>query len=534
MVTKFTVTASRDNTLIAAAEAIRAGLFPKQRSVLEDSSLRKAVLCPRRAGKSWCVMSYAFETACRMSNAKVVICMLVLKQAKGVYWAQMRQFAARYGLECVWHLHDMTVTLTNGSTIMLIGCESIAEVEKLRGQAFDLAIIDECKSFNPQILAELVDQVLEPTLDDREGSLVMIGTPGNMLRGPFYWATADYYEVEDTDADGNKIARPYSRSYHEPEPFWLQHPEDDLYWSRHHWTRQDNVYLPKLWAQALRKKRLSRWPDDHPVWQREYLGRWVPATGSYVYKYLEMLDRTNGADLVQWKPAANSQHGLPGGHDWKFICGMDFGFEDDFAVVVAAYSMTDGSLYHVYDWKKNHQDIFAIAAELGPLLKRFGGFDAMVGDAGGLGVTLVETLNKNFGFYIEKADKREKFDYIELMNSDFLSGRIKVIPRSGLDLELRTLQWLMEEDDDKSFLARTGKLKENPAQPNHLCDAFLYLWRHSNHFWARSRVEGPAPNTPEFDREQSRKVMERIAREQADRMRAESMILPKFQWNLPS
>ena len=36
------------------------------------------------------------------------------------------------------------------------------------------------------------------------------------------------------------------------------------------------------------------------------------------------------------------QHGLPEGHDWRFICGMDLGFEDDFAIVVAAYGLMRG------------------------------------------------------------------------------------------------------------------------------------------------------------------------------------------------
>jgi hypothetical protein len=535
MVAERTVTTSRDNTLLAAAASIRAGLFPKQRCAVADPALRKAILCPRRAGKSWCVMSYAFETACRIVDARVVICMLVLKQAKLVYWPLMKSFAKRYGIECEWHLHDMTVTLPNGSTILLIGCESLSEVEKLRGQAFDLVIVDECKSFNPSIFNELIYEAVEPTLDDRDGSLVLIGTPGDVLRGLFYQATMPGLEIEVVDEDtGKKHKRPFSRSFNEPEGYWTEHPDDDLYWSRHNWTRQDNVYLPKLWAQALRKKKLNRWADDHPTWQREYLARWVRGVGSHVYRYLEILERTNGETAVQYRPDPTRQHGLPGGHEWRFICGMDFGFEDDFALVVAAYSMTDGSLYHVYDWKKNHQDIFQIAAEIGPLMKRFGGFDAMVGDAAGLGLTLVETLNKNFGFYIEKAEKREKYDYIELLNSDFLSGRIKIIPRTDLHNELVTLQWQIEEGEDKAFLARTGKLKENPEQPNHLCDALLYLHRYSHHFWGKPRAAEPEVGSPEHDREQTRLVMERMVRARAERTRADNLLLPKMQWFLPS
>jgi hypothetical protein len=475
-------------------------------------------------------MSYAFDVACRQSDARVVLCMLVLKQAKGVYWNHMLAFARRYGIDVKPHLHELTLTLRNGSTIMLIGCESIQEVEKLRGQSFDLAIIDECKSFNPDVLKELIHDVLMPTLDDRDGTLMMIGTPGNTLSGPFYWSTAPYYEVEVADDDGRKYKRPYSRTFWAPESYWAANEADDAYWSRHTWTRQDNVFLPKLWAKSLRTKRTERWDDDHPTWRREHLGEWVPATGSYVYRYGEVLVRTPQA--VQWTPNGKGPHGLPVGHDWRFICGMDLGFEDDFAIVVAAYSMTDGNLYHVYDWKKNHQDFFQVADEIAGVVARFGPFDAMVADTGGSGgKTIIETLNRHYGFAIQAAEKREKFDYVEILNGEFLRGAVKVIPGSNLDLELRTLQWLMEEDEDKSLLARTGKLKENPAQPNHLCDAFLYLWRFSHHHWAKDRpAAGPALYSPEWQREQEIVAMDRIVRARSEQAEAARWLQPGVPW----
>jgi hypothetical protein len=523
---------TRDSGLIAAADAIRSGLFPKQLAVLEDTSDRKAVLCPRRSGKSWTAMSYAVDVACRNANARVVICMLVLKQAKGVYWAHLREFLTRYGIEAKPNLHELTYTLRNGSTIMLLGCESLQEVEKLRGQSFDLAIIDECKSFNPGVLKELIHDVIDPTLDDRCGTMMMIGTPGNTLSGPFYWATAPYYEIEMTDEEGLKTSRPYSRTFSSPEQYWVENPADDLYWSKHTWTRGDNVFLPKLWAQSLRKKRADQWGDDHPTWRREHLGEWVPCVGSYVYRYGEVLERTNGVQAVQWTPNGKGPHGLPEGHDWRFICGMDLGFEDDFAIVVAAYSMTDGNLYHVYDWKKNHQDFFQMAAEIAAIVQRFGPFDAMVADRNGSGAaTIIETLNKHSGFHIEAAEKREKFDYIEILNGEFMRGAVKIIAGSNLDIELRTLQWLMEEDDDKSLLARTGKLKENPAQPNHLCDAWLYTWRYSHHFWATQRPDAAAEAfSPEWQRQHEIAAMDRLVRARNEQAEASRWLQQGESW----
>lgn len=477
-------------------------------------------------------MSYAMDAACRQADARVVICMLVLKQAKGVYWSALLGFARRYGIECKPNLHELTITLRNGSSIMLLGCESIQEVEKLRGQSFDLAIIDECKSFNPDVLRELIHDVLQPTLDDREGTLMMIGTPGNTISGPFYWATAPYYELEYFDEDvGRTIKRPYSRTFAAPEAYWTENPLDE-FWSKHTWTRQDNVFLPKLWARSLRLKKTERWDDDHPTWRREHLGEWVPASGSYVYRYGEVVGSSGGAERVQWKADGTGPHGLPADHDWRFICGMDLGFEDDFAIVVAAYSMTDGNLYHVYDWKKNHQDFYQVAEEVAAVVKRFGPFDAMVADTGGSGgKTIIETLNRHHGFHLQAAEKREKFDYIEILNGEFLRGAVKVIAGSDLDLELRTLQWLMEEDEDKSLLARTGKLKENPAQPNHLCDAFLYLWRFSHHHWAKDRpAAGPELYSPEWQRKNEIAAMDRIVRARSEQAEAARWLQPEAPW----
>lgn len=522
MVAGYSVTSTRDSSLTAAADAIRSGLFPKQRAVIEDPADRKAVLCPRRAGKSWMSMSYAFDVACRQADARVVICLLVLKQAKGVYWKAMQRFSAAYGIETKSNLHELTYTLTNGSSIMLLGCESVTEIEKLRGQAFDLVIVDECKSFNPLVLKELLDDVVAPTLHDRSGTLMMIGTPGDTLSGPFYWATSPLYETEVTDEDGRKIKRPFSRTFEAPEQFWLDAPEDDLYWSRHTWTKQDNVFLPKLWQQALRDKKRNGWDDDHPTWLRESLAQWVPSTGSYVYRYGEALGRSNGANAVQWVPNGRGKHGLPEGHEFRFILGCDLGYEDDFAVVVAAYSMTDGNLYHVYDWKKNHQDFFAMADEIGAVVAKYGPFDAMVADTGGSGgKTIIETLNKRYGYHFVAAEKREKFDYVEIMNGEFMAGRVKIIAGTDLDLELRTLQFLMEEGDDKGLLARTNKLKENPAQPNHLCDAWLYTWRYSHHFFATERPQAaPDLYSPAWQQQIEVAAMDRIARARSEQAAA--------------
>lgn len=497
-----------------AADAIMHGLFKQQAAVVRDPCRRKAALCPRRAGKSWTSMSYAFHTSLTKANARVVICLLVLKQAKQIYWHDMQQYARTYGLGLKWHLHDMTISFTNGSVIQLIGAESYEEIEKLRGGKFDLAIIDECKSFAPDILQYLTEDVLQPALADRQGTMLLIGTPGNVLQGPFCWATLPGYELQLRD--GSK--RPFSRSFDSPEQYWVDHPDSRLFWSRHSWGVADNVAAPHLAQEAADVKATHDWPDDHPTWRREWCGEWVAAVGVHVYAYADLI-RT-APESCSWSPQQGTPHGLPAGHDWRFIMGLDLGFEDDFAIVVGAYSMTDGKFYHVFDWKENHKDIDYIAAKISDVYDRFGGFDAMVGDWGGLGTLVLETVNKRHGWNIQPAEKRQKFDHVELLNSDFISGRIRIMNSSNLSLELRTLQWLLDEHEDKALLARTGKLKENPAQPNHLCDAWLYAWRYSMHHWAADAVKATPLYSAEWYADQERLAMDRLVAARADRLQA--------------
>lgn len=53
------------------------------------------------------------------------------------------------------------------------------------------------------------------------------------------------------------------------------------------------------------------------------------------------------------------------------------------------------------------------------------------------------------------------------------------------------LQWDLTQAS-KDLLAKQGKLREHYDLDNHLCDAFLYLWRFSNHFWGAPKQKAMA------------------------------------------
>ena len=83
-----------------------------------------------------------------------------------------------------------------------------------------------------------------------------------------------------------------------------------------------------------------------------------------------------------------SMFGLPPGHDWQFILGLDLGYHDDTAFVVAAWSPTHPTLYYVHVEKHTKWTIEQVAHRAKQLEDTFGGFMVRISDTGGLGKML--------------------------------------------------------------------------------------------------------------------------------------------------
>ena len=204
--------------------------------------------------------------------------------------------------------------------------------------------------------------------------------------------------------------------------------------------------------------------------------------------------------------------------------GLDFGYEDMNAIVIAAYSEISKELRHVYDFKQNHMTIDEFGAEIQHTIELYGEPDVIVGDKGSLGgVLYLQELQSRFGLSIIEAEKREKYDHIELLNSDFYSGRVYIIAKSDLDHELCGLQWDLSKDS-KARLTRTGKLKEDPSCANHLCDAFLYLWRYCYHYWSVPEAPTVERGTVEWFKEKERLSIEKLRQKRDSRNDYEKML----------
>lgn len=513
------------------ADTIYAQLAPKQQKPID--SVRAgykyiAIRCPRRSGKSFSATSLALWYGEKFPGSRILIISLTLKSTRENYWSGAPGGIFKqnhdYGLGLQFNHTDSVWIHENGSRGRLAGAETRADIEYLRGAAAeaDIAIVDEGKSFAPDLLRELVDDVLEPGLMTRDGILVFAGTPGSIPVGPFYEATCEFARVENPDSDNPNDTIPTCVLAEEDTAEVYNVFDEEArksMWRLHTWTIEDNIAVPLQWKRALRIKKKNKWADDHPTWRREYLGIWVTDATDLVYAWLTC--RAAGKDVC-WIPQVTPGNitGLPQDQGpWHLIMGLDIGYVDESAFVLAAYSETIKELRHVYDFKKSEMIVEDFALKVLECIDTYGMPEAIVADTGGGGAKMIiEEINQKYGLGIIPAEKKDKQAYIELQNSEFHSERIKIIPGTDLAHELGGLQWDLSRNS-KLILARTGRLVEDPNCPNHLTDAFLYLYRYSYHFWSEATPPGPVKGTAEWwKQEEARLEEEAAARKRAGRL----------------
>lgn len=481
---------------------------PRAHAMVMDPSPHIAGRCPRRAGKTYSVVTAALATGESKPGAVTLIISLNLKQVKRLYWkgaAGINALARKYGIKLKTNENELSWTHENGSMGYLLGCDDDDQLEVIRGLEADLYIIDECKSFAPNRLETLITDILVPQRASRRGRIMLIGTPGHIFAGPFYQATC-LRAVNDK-------GQPYCLPHGQTDPWGrttmptLESEEKARLWSLHTWTLEDNSAMRHQWDEALITKAAMGWADDHPTWCREYLGEWTSSSDGLVYRYAA--EKSRGR--VTWAPERTPENpaGLPKeGAPWRFIAGLDIGYEAPTAFVLMAYSTVLGELRHVRDWSEKHMLVHDLAALIQRAAEEYGPIEKIFADKGNLGKMVVETLIRDYGFNIEAADKREKFDHIELVNGAFSRGEVKILPNTTLEYQLLTNAWDLEEGT-REELGRLGRLKEDRNIPNDSTDAFIYCYRGSLHYFRSARpAANPIRGTVEWEQQRRRQELE--------------------------
>lgn len=508
------VTAASRDPLVRKAQKLKGRLFRQQRDFVEDPAKRKAVLCGRGAGKSYALAVFLCFVCLTTAKANCLFVAITHEKAKDILWRLLKELDEAFELGIEFNESALTATFTNAARIQLAGCKTRADIGAFRGEPYHAVVLDESATWHIALLEELMTEAIEPRLRDYDGTLVMAGTPGGILAGPFYAATGEGATTIEPDDQGELRAR--SRPFGEADlPLWQ---DVTFEWSLHAWLGSDNTAvphpkactcvdrsIPHMWGAALELKRKKGWSDQNPIWRREYLGLWMADDTQLVWRYLPERD--------DWEPGPRTQanpFGLPAGHSWRYVIGSDLGFSDPFAIQVGAYSDTHPDLHHCYEFEKVGLHIGAIAAAYQKVIDLVGeeAIDVIVGDMDGRGGTVITTLATEYGIIVEPAEKKDKRDNIEVGNGDFIDGRAKILKGSHLSEEMLYLAW-----DD------TG-LKERSNQKNNNSDAWLYLARRARHRDAVEPPKAPGLGTPEHFAElqvaEEEEAVEQVQREREE------------------
>lgn len=477
------------------ADQLFGSLFPAQQNFVQDASKRKVAHCPRRAGKSHCVLVYGLLVSLYRAGSSVLICARTRGQAKGIYWRLLKRLCEEYNVDCQFKNMDLEVHFSNGSVIYFSGADTAEEVDKYRGRSFDLCVIDEGKSYSKRLLDEFVYEIILRTLADTRGTLVIIGTPGSIEAGLF-WALitqqGKYKRIFDEEKDeGVKL---HVNKY-DPEV----KPDSVYHWSLHHWTGKDNTKMPHIWEDLVQEVADNGWSWEDPYVMREFLGIPVADAGNLVSIYRSIKD-----GRCDWVRDDKGPHGLPAGHEWRYILSVDLGWHDATAFVVAAWSPTHKSLHFVHTEKHAYLLTDAVIKRVKELEDKFGGFDARIVDPAAGGKRMAEDITNAYGVHVYPAQKSDRNSFIAMLNGDLSAGRIALDPEGPLAGEMETLEWGNPE-----------KTKVDAGCADDLFDAALYAWRFAQHHWSAEKVLGPAEGTAEFLREQQRKERAQLQKERA-------------------
>ena len=167
----------------------------------------RAVVAGRRFGKTYLSTHELIRAALKAKNQNCWYVAPTYKAAKEIAWDMLID-ALPEGYITKKNESALSLILRNGSTISLKGAE---KPDNLRGRALDFAVLDEFADMRPEAWYE----VLRPSLSDRKGQSLFIGTPKG--RNHFYdiwtrgtdgeegWQSFQYTTIEGGNVEEDEI-----------------------------------------------------------------------------------------------------------------------------------------------------------------------------------------------------------------------------------------------------------------------------------------------------------------------------------------
>jgi phage terminase large subunit len=441
----------RDEAKQGVIRRIREAATPVQRFFIDHPAKLKAAICSRRAGKSFSAGLMLLERALERPYTKHLYLALTRESAKRILWDDVLKTLNReLKLELKFNETELACRTPNGSVIYLLGADAKSEEQqKLLGQKYRTVVIDEAASYRID-LRKLVYKVLKPATIDEDGSIVLIGTPGDFIGPPgkerhmFYAVTSGAKRCEAATENEENA-----------------HFDN---WTSFRWTTLDNPHMADKWAAEIADKeaRIPHWKET-VEFQTEWMGEWATSSEALVYKFDEK------RNLVDKVPTDLT----------RFTIGIDLGFNDATAFHCWGWRPHDNHLYGVRSYKEKGLTLDQVSDLCNTWRKDFPGARMVID---GAARQSVEHLRRVYNQPLFTAAKAGKVDFIRHMNTDLVTERIKIDPVACRDL---LLEWTSHIWDDRNVFKRT----EKEGSENHLCDSALYSWRDSAHYQAKPMVK---------------------------------------------
>lgn len=366
--------------------------FDAQRPFVASRARYQTACCTRRSGKTVGELAKLLDVLRAKPNAVGLYITLSRINAKRLAWETLKSLNAEWKLGGIANESELLLTLPNGARLYLTGCSDMGEVEKFRGLALAIVVIDEAQSFPTLLLQRLIDEVLTPALMDFNGLLVLVGTPGPVPVGYFHDCVVS--------------------------------PE----WAHFSWSVFQNPHIERksgrtpqsMLEDELRRRGVSQ---DDPVVQREWFGRWVLDPNALVFRF---------------DPTINTRTPLT--HE-RYVMGVDLGFDDADAISVLGWTeKRSPEVDLVHEWVGAKQNITALMGRVKEAYDKYKPL-AVVADTGGLGKKIADEISQRTGIPIEAADKLRKLEHIELVNDAFRTHRLFVPADSRFAQDALLLEW---------------------------------------------------------------------------------------------
>lgn len=183
-------------------------LTKPQTTIAQSKKRFRVVIAGRRFGKTHLAIRELCYHA-RMPNQECWFIAPTYRQCKQIVWRKLKNRLTDLRWVKKINEAELTIFLKNGSTISLKGADN---ADSLRGVGLDFMVMDEFADID----AEAWFEVLRPTLADREGKALFIGTPkgtGNWAHdmytmyeeNPESWASFQYTTIDGGNVKAEEI-----------------------------------------------------------------------------------------------------------------------------------------------------------------------------------------------------------------------------------------------------------------------------------------------------------------------------------------